>query len=739
MSPRFQNTQWPVRLLAGLWLIGMSPDLRAAEPEICPQRMPGGIPYVKPARPAPGTPATVSADEVRAEGQDWAEFTGQVELKRGGDRIQAERVRYHKPSDTVEASGQVRFETTARDRFEVDSLRLKLEDHTGEAQKGRYRIGQNATRGDARRIEFLGPDLTRLYDLRYTTCREGQDSWFLVAKQLDLDTEQSQGIARHVKVEFFGAPIFYTPYLRFPVGEQRLSGILAPKFGSNDTLGTYLSVPYYFNIAPNVDDTLTPRLMTDRGLMLQNEFRYMTRHSEGRLAVEFLPNDKVIRDNRAAGFFLHRHQLTPGWSTQIDLRAVSDKDYLTEFGDNLQLTSLTHLPQNAELNYRGPRWAFTVRASSFQTVDKTILPTDKPYARLPQFTLGLLPSPGKGLRPYLDAEWVRFDRDTGVTGARTTLRPALALPMTSAWGHLTPKIGAHYIGYQLDNTIDDPPAVSRGFGSLDGGLVFERQTNIWGRPYLQTLEPRLYYLYVPSRDQNGLPVFDTALADFSFDGLFRENRFSGGDRIGDANQLTLAVTTRYIDDRDGKERLRLSLGQIVYFDDRTVNLPAGTDTRTGSDLAAEMVAWLAGNWHVRADSQWDRSQNRAQKSALFLQYQPDARRIVNLGYRYVRDLVGQTDLSFEWPIVARWTARARSIYSFRDDRNVDTSLGVEYHACCWAFRVFAYRRYEDPRGQINGIQMQLELTGLSKLGGAPESPLHQGLFGFPQPTKSTLY
>ncbi len=732
MPPRPSILPWPPLLLAAAFTLYPGQSPRAADPDACPL-LPTGIPYVKPPRPAPGTPATVSADEIQAVGGEWTEFTGSVELRRGGERIHADRLRYHKPTDTVEADGRVGFETASRDRFEVESLRLKLTDNTGEAATARYRIGRNEARGDARHIDFLGADHTRLHDVRYTTCREGQDSWFLHVRQLDLDSERSQGIARGVKVDFFGVPIFYFPYLHFPLGDQRMSGFLAPEIGRSDKLGLIVALPYYFNLAPNVDDTLTPRLLTDRGMMLQNELRYLGRQSEGRLSVELLPNDKVVNDDRAAGYFLHQQRFSPAWSALVDLRAVSDKDYLTDFGDHLQITSQSHLPQTGELNYRGPRWAFSARASSFQTIDKTILAADKPYARLPQFTLGLMPPAGDGVRPHLDAEWVRFERDTGVTGARTTLRPALSLPVNRAWGHITPKLGAHYVGYQLDAGGDATPALARGFGSLDGGLVFERNTSFGGIPYQQTLEPRLYYLYVPSRNQDGLPVFDTTLADFSFDGLFRENRFSGGDRIGDANQLTLAVTSRYIDDRDGKERLRLSLGQIVYFDERTVNLPAATDNRTGSDLAAEVTAWLTGNWHARAGSQWDRAHNRAQKSNFFLQYQPDRRRIVNLGYRYVRDQVGQTDLSVEWPIVSRWTARARSIHSFHDDRNVDSSLGVEYHACCWAFRAFAYRRYEDPRGQINGVMLQLELTGLSKLGAAPDSPLNQSLFSFPPP------
>ncbi|MEK6550135.1 MAG: LPS-assembly protein LptD [Pseudomonadota bacterium] len=728
-----------VLAIAGLCLLVTATGLRADDISSCPLDFWVEKPK-KPPRPAPGTPSTISADEVRAEGQEWVEFTGNVELRRGTERLTTEHLRYHKPTDTVEATGTVSFETAAKERFQTSSLKLRIEDEIGETGTARYSFGLIPARGEGRKIEFLGPGITRLHDVTYTTCPEGQDSWFLKARQLDIDKNEQLGRARGVRIDFMDVPIFYLPYMYFPIGNQRQSGALPPRIGHSSTFGSYLEIPYYLNLAPNYDDTFTPRYMTKRGLMLRNEFRYMTQNSEGSFSLEGLPRDQMANEERYAGYYHHQQKLDARWSTTIDLRGVSDKQYLADFGDHINITSQTHLPTNAELVYRGQRWIFTTRVLSFETIDTTIPVADKPYQRLPQLTLGLQPGGIKnGWQPHFDGEWVNFDRrNTTLTGLRTTARPALSYPLSKAWGHFIPKAGAHYTSYNLNNAPDPAPSLARGFASLDTGLAFVRDTSYWGRAYQQTLEPRLYYLYVPAKNQNHLPVFDTALADFNFDSLFRENRFTGGDRIGDANQLTLAVTSRFLDDRDGHERLRLSLGQIFYYADQTVSLPngIGVDNRNDSDLVGDMILWLPSHWYMRLSAQYDPRSDRAQKESLTFQYQPDRRRIVNLGYRFVRDQVGQSDISVEWPIAGRWTARARTLYSFRDDRNLDSYLGAEYNACCWAARVYAYRRYDDTRGAVNGIHFEFQLAGLSKYGKVPESPLNQSLFSFPAPASA---
>lgn len=718
----------------------LSAAVTAAEPP-CPPLPPSPASRHKPAVKPPKTddqPTYVTADEIHSIKDGLSEFLGHVEWRRGEERIVADRIVYDKPTDTAEATGSVRFDSASGESFETESLWMQIEPHIGHTAESRFRLGLHQGRGDAARIEFAGPDRTLLTGARYTTCPVPQDDWFLHVRELELDNTEEIGTAWHAWIDFKGVPIFYFPYMNFPITDKRKSGFLIPQFGYDDERGLMLAAPYYFNLATNYDATLNPQILGKRGLMLQGEFRYLTRSSHGRLAAEVLPNDKETDEDRHTVFVTHQQTLNPYWTDRIDFRRVSDNDYFKDFGENIGISSQTHLPQIAELAYRGADWNFTAQVSDYQTIDPGIASTGRPYARLPQLTLATNPT-GRANTPrlHLETEWVRFERDAGVTGARASVAPAVSLPLTTVYGFLTPKISARRIGYSLDNAPDDAPSLSTTTASLDGGLMFERSTAWGGHPFTQTLEPRLFYLRTAHKDQDALPVFDTALTDISFANLFRENRFTGGDRVGDANQLTAAVTTRLLDDADGAERLRLSVGQIHYFEDRLVNLPPGTADRQTSDYAAEAIAWLAGNWHVRGAVQWNPETEQREKRSYYAQYQPAPNKILTFGQHFVRDQVDQADIAAEWPLTTYWTLHARSLYSIKDDRNLESYVGAEYGTCCWAFRLFAKRRYSETRDelnnvigsrQVNSIQFQLELTGLSKFGTAPNTPLKDGLF-----------
>lgn len=711
------------------WIILWSASVVAEQPA-CPSiTSPASL---RPSTPDTKLPAEISAREARTISDGLTEFSGNVELQRGGEKINADHLIFDRSADEALASGNVILNTGAGDRFETPEAQMKLGPHVGHTGAATFSLGLTQGRGDAERIDFEGRELTRLTKTRFTTCAPGQDDWFLKASRLDLDTATDTGTARHSTVSFFGVPIFYWPYLSFPISDRRRSGFLIPQFGYSDKLGGEIEVPYYWNIAPNYDATFTPRWIGRHGVQLRNEFRYLGRHSAGKLDIEFLPDDRVTEDNRAAGSYTHRHSLSPLWSALIDVRRVSDEEYLDDFGGPVADTAVTHLPQTAEINYRGKIWQFAAVASDFQTIDPTISTAARPYARLPQLSLNASP-PGETNRPRvgLDGEWVSFQHETNIEGGRLNLQPTVSWPLANSYSFVTPKLGAYHISYRLDNaapTADTSPGVTRGIFSLDSGLFFERDTAWGSRPYVQTLEPRLFYVYIPFADQDQLPVFDSGLPDFSFTNLFRENRFIGGDRIGDANQATLALTTRLLDDTDGTERFRASIGQTFYYDDRRVNIPAGTDTSQESDIAGEISARLIGNWHVSASVQWNEDDRKIQKGSFYLQHQPARDRIVNLGYRFVRDDLEQTDVSLEWPLGGRWALRGRSLHSLSDHRNLESYAGLEYKTCCWALRVFADRRVSQTSEQVRSVNLQLELNGLSRLGGAPDSPLAQGLF-----------
>lgn len=682
-------------------------------------------------------PTYISADEIRALKGGLSEFIGQVEVVRGKERFTAERLAHDSGSESVDASGAVRLQSEYGDSYETEQLHLDLDTHEGYTGVSQYRLGDNLARGDAARIEFAGRDKTVLHDLRYTTCPTGQDDWFLNVGRLELNRADELGTARHVWVNFQGVPIFYFPYLNFSIAEQRKSGFLFPRLGYEGNHGLTLSVPYYFNLAPNYDATLIPVWLTRRGLMWTGEFRYLLESGDGRIAAESLPDDDLAGRDRAAYAYSHRQWFDPLWNSRVELRYVSDINYLADFGDSIGATSQTHLPQFAEVGFRGSDWNFTTRVAHYQTIDPSILSTDIPYSRLPQLNLSLLPTGETNrTRLHLDGEWVNFDRDVGVTGSRASIAPAVSWPLASSYGFLTPKLGARHVAYELTGAPETSPSFSIATASLDSGLFFDREVRWGDRPVTQTLEPRLFLLHVPHREQDNLPVFDTSLADFSFANLFRENRFSGGDRVGDAEQITAAVTTRFVDQHSGREQLRLSLGQIRYLEDRHVNLPAGTVDQPGSDYAAEAAAWLTNHWYLRSGVQWNEDDRHSDRSSIYAQYQPGRNRIVNLGYRTVRDELAQTDISAEWPLSPYWTVRARSMYSVREDRNVQSYIGAVYATCCWSVRFAATRRYVETRdslnnvtsaGQISSFHVQLELTGLSR-GGGYETPLKEGLF-----------
>ena len=671
-----------------------------------------------------------------------SEFSGAVELARNDDRITAETLRYDKASDEVDAEGNVTFISGIGAIFQTPKMHMQLGSNIGYAAPIIFSLPGQYARGDAERIDFLGPDHSRLMQSRYTTCPLGRDDWYLKVRQLDIDTKKDIGTARHATVDFQGVPIFYFPYLSFPISDQRKSGFLVPRIGTSNKLGVELATPYYWNIAPNYDATITPAILSSRGLQLQNEFRYLTTHSSGQLEAEFLPHDKKDNNNdRSAAAYLHKQSFNPLWSANVDIRGVSDTQYFNDFGDNLGITSQTRLPQTVTLDYFGPLWRFTARAADYQTIDPTIAPLDKPYARLPQLVLGAnLPVTPNRLNYHFDSELTHFERKASVTGERLNLSPAISLPLSNRYSFITPRLAVQQVSYHLTDAPKSTPMLSRGVASLDSGLLFERSMR-WGQQdFTQTLEPRLYYLYVPYRNQDNLPVFDTALADLSFPGLFRDNRFSGGDRVGDANQATWALTTRFFDNQDGNERLRASLGRIYHYNDLKVHLPSTINALNPADIVGEMAATLVGNWHLRSNIAWDQQQSLVQKYNYYFQYNPDKYRIINIGRRYARNELSQLDMSTEWPLFGHWTLRARSLYSLREGHNLDSYAGVEYNACCWQLRVLASSRLvtdnlstqPSTTSQSYAILIELELTGLSKLGRAPISPLQESLFSFPQ-------
>lgn len=673
----------------------------------------------------------VTADRATTVLDRFSVFSGDVELRRGALRVQADELRYDEVGNRLDAHGNVRIGTNTGDDVSTPEVGFDLGTDRGHTGAAAFRLGDNRGRGRADRIHFEGRDRLRLNGVRFTSCPPGQDHWFLNARRMLLDNAKGEGTARSVTLEFMHVPILYAPWFSFPLTDARKTGFLVPRFGESSTRGVNVAAPYYLNLAPQYDDTITPAFMSRRGAMLHNEFRYLGESYNGDLEVEYLPNDNVFGDNRSALRYIHSQIISPRVTASLDIQSVSDKDYLADLGETTEVTSSTHVPSSATLSYGGRNIQAGVLVKSYQTLDPTIAVTDEPYERLPQmFAIADFPLGYNRPRLGIDSEYTFFNRSAGVTGHRVDLLPSISIPWRTAYGYVTPKAGLHYTAYDLQGATNSTPERSLGVFSLDSGMFFDRPARLFGGDFTQTLEPRIYYLYVPYENQDSFPNFDSGTPDFNFDNLFRENRFLGRDRVGDADQVTVAATTRFLDVGTGIERLRLSAGQTIYFSEQSVNIPPGVQSDDRTDLVLETRAWLRSDWYLRGTWQADLSNADTSKGNLYLTYHPAPDRIVNVAYRYLRDQQNQVDLSSQWPVAGRWTLFGRWNYSTLDSNTLQAYAGFSYRRCCWAVRAAATHRILGNGASDSGFLFEFELTGLSKSGPAPESPIALGAFPF---------
>jgi len=682
-----------------------------------------------PARPAvEAMPSQPGETAIEADNADLSEegvsiLRGNVQVVRDSKQVAADEARYDKVNGQLEANGNLRV--WDQDAYLSGNRgRMSIDDDVTIVEKAEYLLQDAHAHGSAGVLTVKGSDILKARDARYSTCNPGAEAWVLEAESIKLDKGEQRGSARNVWVKFKGMPIFYSPYLSFPLSDARKSGFLTPSFGVSGNNGIEATVPYYFNIAPNMDATVAARGMSDRGVQLQGEFRYLFPWGEGKLGAEALPNDNVFNGNRFALKFHHRNNFSDRLKGDVDFDWVSDKSYFEDLGSSLNISSQTHLQQRGDLTYSGDWFWARTRVQNYQTVDRSIAASSRPYKRLPQL-LFISNSAVRNRRLNFggSAEVVNFDRRSSVTGLRWDLNPYVSYPIRSAASYIVPRAGLRYTGYSLDNTAsgqsDSPSRILPDF-SLDSGLFLDRPFSFAGTDFVQTLEPRIYYLFRPLDNQNDLPIFDTGQFSFNFAQLFRGDRFSGADRAGDANQVTLALTSRILSGSGGDEIMRASIGQIRYFRDRKITLPGNlSDTRNGSDIVAEISANMNRHWRASAGTQYNTAANRTNKNTLAVRYQPDGRRVANLAYRFVRGQVEQADLSAAWPLVRNWRAFGRWNYSLKGDRTLETFAGIEYESCCWGLRFVTRRYLANSSGDYNtAFLVQFELKGLAGVGNA---------------------
>jgi LPS-assembly protein len=692
-------------------------------------------------------PTTVTARRIEGIQDKETTAEGDVLLRRGNRSISADWLRFDNETQEVEAKGNVRLE---QDRASMSgpALKLRTTDSVGTIEKPTYSFSADpkpgmppvSGRGEAERIELQGDGLYKLVNATFTTCVPGDDSWYVSVEELSLDYGREVGTANWATVHFFGTPILKAPYLDFSLNNQRKSGFLTPTFAMNGKNGPEVALPYYFNLAPNYDLTVTPRLMAKRGLMVGNEFRYMEADQRGNARLEFLPDDQVRGGRRSAISWVHAFDRGP-YAAGLSLNKVSDDDYFRDLSSRINFVAQTYLPREGFARYGGTwwdsgTWSVTARAQNFQTLQQPNSPVVAQYARLPQVSLSAVRPDIHGMDLNLGGEVVDFHHPSQVKGVRTTVTPSLSMPLVAPGGYVTPKIGFHSSTYSLSNAgVGAQTSIQRTLPvfSLDSGLVFEKDTGIFGREFTQTLEPRAYYLYVPYKDQSRIPVFDTAVADFNYAQIFSDNSFTGGDRVADANQVTLALTSRLLSPSTGQEAVRALIAQRYYFRKQLVTLNAATPPRDflASDYLASLTGRVSRDWTVEGATQYNQRQSQVERLTLATRYQPDTHKTLNLSYRFLRQQFNQFDVSGQWPLASRLYGVGRYNYSVRDHRVVEALAGFEYNADCWIGRV-VFQRFAVASGGVatHAIFLQLELNGFSRIGSDPFEALKRNIPGY---------
>ncbi|WP_424192566.1 LPS-assembly protein LptD [Ampullimonas aquatilis] len=676
----------------------------------------------------------LSADKITGHVDDNAVLEGNAELRQEGTVVKGDKLIYTVVKDTVDAEGNVRILKNGN-RFSGPDARLKIDANQGYLNSADYFFSANGGHGKASKIELMGDDLAKVRRSTYTTCTAGNADWYLKSDTMDLDFGRETATSHATTVYFQGVPIFYAPYMQFPLTDERRSGWLPPTLTTNSKSGIGLTVPYYVNIAPNRDLTIYPQLVTRRGLMLGAEFRYLEPSYEGKVRVDYLPNDNITGQKRYSFAAVQSTRLPYGLLGSWNINGVSDTNYAGDFSRTLTASAQKILTREGMVSYGSNYWSAFARVTKFQTLQDPAAPITPPYERLPQFNFKYLQQDQGGFDLATEADFTRFSNPLRnlVRGDRAVINPSISYPTLAPGYFLTPKLAYHATSYQLDNPAAGTPSNfqrSMPIASLDSGLIFERDSSYGGEAATQTLEPRLYYVYVPYRDQSKLPVFDSALADFNFSQIFSENQFVGQDRIADANQVTAALSTRYIDNASGIEKLRLSIAERFYFTPQRVSLNNTVNTDNKSDLLLSAAGTIAPTLIADSTVQYNNSIGRVIRSYSGVHWQPGPKQVLNFNYRYTRDSIEQVETSFQWPLSQHWYGVGRVNYSLRDTQVVESIAGLEYDGSCWVGRLVLQRYRTTTQDAVTAVFWQLELSGLSRIGSNPINVLRRQIPGY---------
>ena len=666
-------------------------------------------------------------------------FSGDVEVIKDAQSLFGQEVTYSDSTGLFDVSGDAHVWDSGL-IWRGQRAIFDLNQDTQRLEKGEYWLVNGRGRGNAEVIKNNSADnVSRFAGVDYTTCPLDDAIWKFSAGKLKLDHEAGRGSATHAVLKVKDIPIFYLPYINFPLNSDRKTGFLMPTFGTSNESGFDIKIPFYINIAPNHDVTLAPRILAERGVMLGGEYRYLQENYEGKFAFEYLPTDQLNNGNRRSLLSLDHYHWFDNRHGTLDVRIenVSDAQYFEDFGRSLSVTSQRFLDRKIDLTHQSRYVDIYGIVQSYQVVDDSLPPGSGPHERLPQFTVySKLPQQHLRLSPQVNGQVTYFNRDSRLSGARLDIEPSIVFPYYKPYAVIEPRVSVRHTEYFLSNAGDFEDRETRTIPtfSLDSQIFAERRLSLFGTRVLQTFEPRAMYLYIPKDGQDDIPIFDTGLYDINFQSLFYRNRFSGRDRIGDTNQLALAASTRILSLETGREIFRGSIGQIYYFQDREITLPGQTKNKDSvSEIVAEVATNITRDWSARFALQWDPNDSVTEKTNLTLRYQPGDRTVVNASYRQRKAVtdIEQTDVSFRLPITDSLSVVGRWNYSVQRDLTLEAVGGIEYESCCWGLRLVSRRFLRNTEGEFdNAVFMQFVFKGLAGYGSSTSSFLRKSIPGF---------
>lgn len=672
----------------------------------------------------------IEADLLISENKDKLQFLGDVRLSRDNQKISADRLYLFRQPDRLQASGNIIYSNPL---YSLEAEQLDLDDtnHSGIFEQAEFQLYENHLRGSAQKIIQFDSDHSELHDVTYTTCDPQQNTWALSASKLELNQQSGQGTAHHAVLRIKDVPVFYFPWMMFPINDQRMSGLLTPTLAHSNIDGTQLALPFYWNMAENYDMTINPVWYSNRGLQINTENRYLFNDHSGQLTLSWL-DDQIDNDERWYRSWSHEASLPGNIHSSILIQRVSDSDFLQDFEHLQGIEDVDFLKSQISFSSNIANWSAELLFDEYQTINLEKSISSRPYQRLPRLTLDRIFSPSESAFTIdWKNEWVQFDRPDSIVGDRLHITPLLSYPIDEPGYFIKPELQLDFTQYRLDNNTNDVNSIERSLPlfSLDSGLIFERlasSSNNW----IQTLEPRIYFLYVPHEEQSEIPDFDTALLRENYKNIFINNRFSGADRVGDSRQISLGLTTRLLDQFTSREIFRASIGQAFFNGDRKVSLNSSIDDRDKSSLMTVINYKPEPEWDIQLASVYDQETSESRQTDFSIRHK-SAKQAFDLEYHFRENGLEQSTLSFVYPVTVNWTVFAKRQHSIKRDRPVQNLFGLGYESCCWGFKLLYEESSDKTFDHIDRtVFFQMTFKGFSSAGNDIDTILENGILGY---------